>query len=261
MTEPELRVTRDEGIATITLNRPGKLNSLTAGMLEALLAALAEAEADASVRVVILTGAGRGFCAGQDLNERASNPADTRLDLGQSIERRYNPLVRFLRDMEKPVIGAVNGVAAGAGANLALACDIVIAARSAKFIQAFCRIGLIPDSGGTFTLPRLVGRARAAGLMLLGEDLPAERAAEWGLIWKCVADETLEEEALSIARRLAGLPATGLALIKRALVASFENGFDAQLDLERDLQHIAGESEEYRERVAAFLNKRAPRET
>lgn len=248
---------RNGAVATLTLNRPDKLNSFNEALHRALRAALEEIEADPAVRAVLLTGAGKGFCAGQDLSDR-NVAADQPLDLGATIETYYNPLVRRLRALEKPVVCAVNGVAAGAGANLALACDIVLAARSARFIQAFCKIGLVPDSGGTYFLPRLVGEARAKALALLGEPLSAEQAEAWGLIWKAVDDDRLQAEAMALAQRLAMGPTMGLGLIKRALNASFANDLDRQLDLERDLQREAGGSADYREGVAAFIQKRQP---
>jgi len=208
---------------------------------------------------VLLTGAGRGFCAGQDLGDRVLGEGDTPPDLGATLERWYNPLVRRIRRLDRPVVCAVNGVAAGAGANIALACDIVLAARSASFIQAFARIGLVPDSGGTWLLPRLVGEARARALALLGEKVDAETAAAWGMIWRVVDDERLLEEARALADRLAAGPTRGFALIKRALLESWTNDLDAQLDLERDLQREAGRTEDYREGVRAFVEKRPPR--
>ncbi|HEY6335856.1 MAG TPA: 2-(1,2-epoxy-1,2-dihydrophenyl)acetyl-CoA isomerase PaaG [Alphaproteobacteria bacterium] len=245
-----------EGIASITLNRPEKLNAFTAELHGELREAIAIAAEDVNIRALLLTGAGRGFCAGQDLNDRATAPGEAPRDLGHTLDSLYNPLVRSLRALPKPVVCAVNGVAAGAGANLALACDIVLAARSARFIQAFCRLGLVPDSGGTYFLPRLVGQARALGLGLLGEPLSAERAAEIGLIWQCVDDDKLAEEARKLAGLLAALPPVGLALIKRAINSSSGNDLDRQLDLERDLQRVAGRTEDYREGVNAFLQKR-----
>jgi 2-(1,2-epoxy-1,2-dihydrophenyl)acetyl-CoA isomerase len=247
-----------DGTATITLNRPDKLNSFTTEMHGELRDALAKVADDDGIRALLLTGAGRGFCAGQDLSDRSVQPGEAPRDLGQTLDTLYNPLVRTLRGLPKPVVCAVNGVAAGAGANIALACDIVLAARSANFIQAFCRIGLVPDSGGTYALPRLVGSARAMGLALLGEPVPAERAVEIGLIWKCVEDDKLLAEAQALARHLATQPTKGLALIKQALNASLANDLDRQLDLERDLQRIAGRTEDYPEGVAAFLAKRKP---
>jgi 2-(1,2-epoxy-1,2-dihydrophenyl)acetyl-CoA isomerase len=248
----------DAGVATIALNRPDKLNSFNEQMHGELRAALAELRDDSQVRCLLLTGRGRGFCAGQDLGERNMQPGSAPPDLGATIERNYNPLVRALRSMPKPIVCAVNGVAAGAGASVALACDLVLAARSAKFVQAFSKIGLLPDTGGTWLLPRLAGSARAAGLALLGDALPAEQAAQWGLIWKCVDDDKLAGEADALARHLATQPTRALAAIKQALQLSTGNGLDAQLDLERDLQRELGRSEDYREGVTAFLAKRAP---
>ena len=248
-----------DGVARITLNRPDRLNSFTRQMHAEVRAALAAVAADAAVRVLVLTGAGRGFCAGQDLSDRAVSPGDAPVDLGESIERDYLPLVQGLRALPMPVVCAVNGVAAGAGANIALACDIVVAARSASFIQAFCRIGLVPDSGGTWFLPRLVGSARAAGLALLGDKLPADEAASWGLILQCVDDAELAPTVERIAAQLAQASPRGLAAIKRALQAGAANSLDAPLALERDLQRELGFGADYREGVAAFLEKRTPR--
>lgn len=248
----------DQGVALLSLNRPEQLNSFNAQMHGEVREALKQVRQHSDVRVLLLTGEGRGFCAGQDLADRNVAPGAQMPDLGASIEKFYNPLVRALRELPMPVICAVNGVAAGAGANIPLACDLVLAARSAKFIQAFCKLGLVPDSGGTWALPRLVGMARAKALALLGERLTAEQAEQWGLIYQCVDDEALRETALQLARQLATQPTTGLALIKRALNASFDNSFDQQLDLERDLQRLAGRSADYREGVAAFMAKRTP---
>jgi 2-(1,2-epoxy-1,2-dihydrophenyl)acetyl-CoA isomerase len=252
-----LIVEPDGAVMTVTLNRPDKLNSFNETMHRELRDALDRIGRDPAVRAVLLTGAGKGFCAGQDLGDRAM-AAGQDIDLGATLEATYNPLVRRLRALEKPVVCAVNGVAAGAGANVALACDIVLAARSARFIQAFCKIGLVPDSGGTWFLPRLVGEARARALALLGEPVPAEQAEAWGLIWKAVDDDRLMDEACAIAQRLAAGPTKGLGLIKRALNASSASGLDRQLDLERDLQREAGRTADYREGVAAFLEKRPP---
>lgn len=257
MTPETIRFEVRDGVATLTLNRPDKLNSFNEQMHRELAAALDRVEADATVRAVLLTGAGRGFCAGQDLSDR-SFPDGESPDLGDTLERFYNPLVRRLRALPRPIVCAVNGVAAGAGANLALACDIVLAARSAKFIQAFCKIGLVPDSGGTFLLRRLIGEARAKALALLGEPVTAEQAEAWGLIWKAVDDAALMDEATRLAHHLARQPTRGLGLIKQAIHASATNSLDAQLDLERDLQREAGRTEDYREGVRAFLEKRAP---
>jgi 2-(1,2-epoxy-1,2-dihydrophenyl)acetyl-CoA isomerase len=249
------------GIARVTLNRPDRLNSFTAKMHEELRDALGKVKADSTARVLLLTGAGRGFCAGQDLSDRAVAPGDAPVDLGASIEANYRPLVLALRSFPIPVVCAVNGVAAGAGANLALACDLVIAAKSASFIQAFCKIGLIPDSGGTFFLPRLVGTARAMGLALLGDKLSAQQATDWGLIWKCVEDADLTTTVDTLLAQLAHAPTKGLVATRRALHASANSTLEAQLDLERDLQRELGNSADYREGVGAFLAKRAPQFT
>ncbi|MBR9882489.1 MAG: 2-(1,2-epoxy-1,2-dihydrophenyl)acetyl-CoA isomerase [Oceanospirillales bacterium] len=248
----------DQGVAVLTLNRPASLNSFNATMHAEVRDALKQLRRDDSVRCLLITGNGRGFCAGQDLSDR-NVAADAEMpDLGRSIETFYNPLIRTLRELPLPVICAVNGVAAGAGANIALACDIVFAARSASFIQAFCKIGLVPDSGGTWTLPRLIGPARAMALSMLGDKISAEQAANWGMIWSCVDDEALMDSALTCARHLATQPTRGLALIKRALNESSTNTLDQQLDLERDLQRLAGRTADYREGVAAFMEKRKP---
>jgi 2-(1,2-epoxy-1,2-dihydrophenyl)acetyl-CoA isomerase len=251
-------VSLEAGVLTVTLNRPDKLNAFIPDMHRELRAALERAKDDAAIRAVLLTGAGRGFCAGQDLSERNLAPGSAPIDLSVSLGSNYNPLVRRLRELPKPVVCAVNGVAAGAGANLALACDLVIAARSASFVQSFARIGLVPDSGGTYFLPRLVGSARAMGLALLGDQLAAEDAERWGLIWKVVDDSRIMEEAMGVAKKLAAGPTRGYGLTKKALYASPGNSLDAQLDLERDLQREAGFSEDYREGVAAFMQKRGP---
>lgn len=248
-----------DGVATLTLNRPDRLNSFTTEMHREVRAALDAVQSDAAVRCLLITGAGRGFCAGQDLSDRAVAPGEVLPDIGESLEKYYNPLVRTLRALPFPVLCAVNGVAAGAGANLALACDIVLAARSASFIQAFCKIGLLPDSGGTWTLPRLVGPARAMALALLGDTVRAEQAADWGMIWKVVDDAALMDEAQALARHFATAPTAGLAMIKQAINAAATNSLDQQLDLERDLQRQAGRTADYREGVAAFMAKRAPR--
>ena len=242
------------GYRLIALNRPERLNALTVEMAEALSAALDTAAADSSCRAILLTGAGRAFCAGQDLTAIAGMaPAD----LAHLLDH-YHPLIRKLRALPMPVICAVNGVAAGAGANLALASDIVLAARGANFVQAFARIGLIPDCGGTWFLPRLVGMARARALAMLAEPLPAATAAEWGMIWQVFDDDRLMGEAHTLAARLAGAATLGLALTKRALDAAEINDLDRQLDLERDLQAEAGASPDHAEGVRAFLDKRPP---
>ncbi len=250
-----------DGVAEIALNRPDRLNSFTGEMHGELRDALARVQAEPAVRCLLLTGRGRGFCAGQDLQDRAQTAAAGAPDLGDSLQQNYNPLIRTLTGLPLPVIAAVNGVAAGAGANIALACDIVLAARSASFVQAFCRLGLVPDSGGTWLLPHLGGRARAMGLAMLGDKLPAEQAAAWGMIWECLPDEALMPRARGLARHLATQPTAGLARIKQAINAAGSNSLDVQLDLERDLQRQAGRSADYREGVAAFLEKREPRFT
>jgi 2-(1,2-epoxy-1,2-dihydrophenyl)acetyl-CoA isomerase len=243
-----------DGIARLTLNRPDRLNSFTVRMHEEVADALGRLE---GARTLILTGAGRGFCAGQDLGDRAVAPGEA-VDLGESVERRYNPLIRTLPALPMPVIARVNGVAAGAGANIALACDIVVAAKSARFIQSFAAIGLIPDSGGTWVLPRLVGQARALGLALTGEPLEAERAAEWGLIWKAVDDDRLDAEVNALATRFAAGPTRGLARIKAMIRESWGQSLEAELDRQRDAMRELGYSEDYREGVAAFMEKRKP---
>ena len=252
-------VERRGGWTTVTLNRPDRLNAFNTDMHRRLAEALDDAAAETACRAVLLTGAGRGFSAGQDLSDRMQ--ADGPVDLGATLDATYNPLTRRIRGLRKPVICAVNGVAAGAGANIAFACDIVIAARSAKFIQAFVKIGLVPDSGGTFFLPRLIGDARARALAMLGEPVSAEQAEAWGLVWKVVDDANLRDEADKLADHLATQPTEGLALIKEAFNASAGNDLDRQLDLERDLQRRAGRTPDYAEGVRAFMEKRPPRFT
>jgi len=250
----------DADIARLTLNRPDKLNSFNATMHGEVQDALRRVTA-AQARVLVVTGAGRGFCAGQDLGDRAVAPGTQAVDLGDSIEKNYKPLVLALHNLPMPVIAAVNGVAAGAGANIALACDLVIAARSASFVQAFSKLGLVPDSGGTWTLPRLVGNARALGLTLLGQKLAAEQAAAWGLIWQCVEDSELQPTVDALARQLAVAPTRGLAATKAAIRGSWQRSLAEQLDVERDLQRDLGRSADYAEGVSAFGEKRAPRFT
>jgi 2-(1,2-epoxy-1,2-dihydrophenyl)acetyl-CoA isomerase len=249
----------DNGIAVLTLNRPDKLNSFTQAMHLEVRDALDKVQSDRAVRVLVLTGAGRGFCAGQDLSDRAVEPGSPGVDLGESVEKFYAPLVLTLRSLPMPVICAVNGVAAGAGANLALACDIVLAAKSASFIEAFCKLGLIPDTGGTWVLPRLLGPARAMGLALLGDKLPAEKAEEWGLIWRCVPDEALMTEAMAMAEHFAKAPTKGLAFTKKAMLASWTNTLEQQLQMEAGMMRELGYSQDYREGVSAFIEKRQPR--
>jgi 2-(1,2-epoxy-1,2-dihydrophenyl)acetyl-CoA isomerase len=245
-------------IARITLNRPDRLNSFTAQMHTELRDAL---DSLGEARVVVLTGAGRGFCAGQDLNDRAVSSGEHPVDLGVTVETCWNPLIRKLTSLPQPVVARVNGVAAGAGANIALACDITVAAKSAKFIQSFSAIGLVPDSGGTWALPRLVGQARALGLALTGDPLPAEKAAEWGLIWKAVEDEALDIEVDAIATKLASLPPLGLAAIKEMIRSSWQYSLDEELDRQAGTMRRLGFTNDYREGVAAFLEKREPKFT
>ena len=247
---------RDGPIARITLNRPDRLNSFNQQMHSELAELFRDGFQDS--RVIVLSGAGRGFCAGQDLNDRAVSTGDHPVDLGMTVETAWNPLVRALTSLPQPVIARVNGVAAGAGANIALACDIVIAARSAKFIQSFSAIGLIPDSGGTWVLPRLVGQARAMGLALTGEPLSAEKAEQWGLIWKCADDDSLDSEVDAIAQKLASLPPLGLGAIKKMIRETWSHTLDQELHHQRDMMRRLGFTEDYREGVAAFLEKRQP---
>ena len=248
----------DAGVARLTLDRPETLNSFTAAMHAEVREVLELAASDTQVRAVLITGNGRGFCAGQDLNDRAVTADQAPVDLGDSVEKFYNPLIRLVTSMEKPVVCAVNGIAAGAGANLALACDIVIAGRSAAFLESFARLGLVPDSGGTWILPRLVGMARARGMAMLAPKISAEQALAWGMIWDVVDDDELAATARELAGQLATQPTRGFAFTKRALAASTTNTLDAQLDLERDLMRAAGRTHDYREGVAAFLEKRMP---
>jgi len=244
----------DGPIARITLNRPDRLNSFTVQMHEELRGALGRL---GEVRVLVLTGAGRGFCAGQDLNDRAVAPGEA-VDLGETVERSWNPLVRTLAALPQPVIARINGVAAGAGASLAMACDLVVAARSAKFIQSFAAIGLVPDTGGSWHLTRHLGQARALGLALTGDPVSAEQAADWGLIWKCVDDEALDATVDTLAEKLAAMPPLGLAAIKQIIRTSWDRSLDKELDLQRDEMRRLGFTEDYREGVAAFLEKRTP---
>jgi 2-(1,2-epoxy-1,2-dihydrophenyl)acetyl-CoA isomerase len=260
MSYESIMFTVADGVARLTLNRPDKLNSFTSAMHVEVRDALARL-APEGARVLVITGAGRGFCAGQDLGDRTVLPDGVRADLGESIEKNYMPLVLALRGLPLPVVAAVNGVAAGAGANIALACDLVVAARSAVFIQSFARLGLVPDAGGTWTLPRLVGNARALGLALLGDKLPAQQAAEWGLIWRCVDDVELGGTVDALAAQLAVAPTRGLSRTKEAIHASWGRSFEEALVAERDLQRELGFSDDYAEGVAAFTAKRTPRFT
>jgi 2-(1,2-epoxy-1,2-dihydrophenyl)acetyl-CoA isomerase len=241
-------------VARITLNRPERLNSFINQMHEEIRDALGHLD---DARVLVLTGAGRGFCAGQDLNDRAVAPGEP-VDLGETVSSFWNPLIRTLTSLPQPIVARVNGVAAGAGANIALACDIVVAAKSARFIQSFSAIGLIPDSGGTWVLPRLVGQARALGLALTSEPLSAEKAAEWGLIWKAVDDEALDTEVDTLARKLAALPPLGLAAIKEMIRSSWQYSLDEELVRQAGAMRRLGFTQDYREGVAAFLEKRQP---
>ena len=262
MSESLVLSAQQGAVLTLTLNRPESLNSFTSALHRQLMAALDAAAADAAVRCLVITGAGRGFCAGQDLSDPMvapqPDPAAVPKDLGAVIDDYYRPLVLRLRSMPMPVVAAVNGVAAGAGANLALACDIVLAGRSASFIQAFSKIGLIPDSGGTWLLPRLVGRARALGLALLGDKLPAAEAERIGLIWRCVDDTALADAALSLASRLAARSTRGLVATRHAFDAAQALSLDVALVEEARLQHELGFAHDYQEGIAAFMAKRAP---
>lgn len=259
MDEKTIIVEEKNAVGYLRLNRPQRLNSLNVKMHQVISSVLTAWAKDTAIRAVVLTAEGRGFCAGQDLNDRVVDPDADAPDLGLTLEKHYNPLIKLITEMPKPVICAVNGVAAGAGANIALACDIVIAARSASFIQAFCRLGLIPDSGGTWFLPRLVGQAQAMGLAMLGDQISAERAVSLGMIWMMVEDDALKAEAEKLAEHLAKQPTYGLSLIKKAIHAAAHHSLDDQLILERDLQRLAGRSSDYKEGVQAFMQKRTPR--
>jgi 2-(1,2-epoxy-1,2-dihydrophenyl)acetyl-CoA isomerase len=256
LSQPVLLDRLENGVLTLTLNRPERLNALNGALIEALSAGIKRAGTEHGCRAVLITGAGRGFCAGADLANRAFSPGDARPDLGAALENGLNPIIRGVRNLPKPVVCAVNGPAAGAGANIALACDIVLAAKSAQFLQAFARIGLIPDAGGTFVLPRLIGDARARALMMLAEPIGAERAEAIGMIYRAIDDQDLMGEAHTVAERLAAGSTHALGLMKRALAASPTSTLDAQLNLERDLQREAGRSDDYMEGVRAFLDKR-----
>ena len=250
----EFRV--EAGVATLTLNRPDTLNSFNTEMHEEVRTAMRQVQEDPSIRCLLLTANGRGFCAGQDLGDRAVSTDGGVPDLGESVEKNYNPLIKSIMGLPKPVVCAVNGVAAGAGASIALACDIVLAARSANFIQVFCKIGLVPDSGGTWNLPRAVGLPRAKGLAMLGDKLPAEQAEAWGLIWRCVDDEKLQIEAGKLASHFATQPTRGLGMIKKLLRESFDNTLSEQLELEKNAMQELGQSHDYQEGVAAFMERR-----
>ena len=248
---------KDGGI-TIILNRPDQLNAFNEDQHHEFRSALELARDDETIRAILISGAGRAFCAGQDLGDRNPAKMSGPPDLGETIETFYNPLIRLIRAIPKPVICAVNGVAAGAGANIALSCDIVLAAKSAKFIQAFAKLGLVPDSGGTWFIPRLIGEARAKGIMMTGLPVSASQAENWGMIWKAVDDEDLMPEAAALLKHFADAPTFGLGLMKQTIHASAANNLDQQLDLERDMQSSAGHSADYAEGVAAFLEKRKP---
>ncbi len=254
--ESAVIVNKHHGWHEVTLNRPERLNAFTAAMHKGLSDAFAEIEADSACRAVLITGAGRGFCAGQDLTERMDRTVP--VDLGATLEATYNRLVRRIRSLGKPVVCAVNGVAAGAGANFALACDIVLAARSARFIEAFIKIGLVPDAGGSWYLPRLVGLARAKAMAMLGEPVSGEEAAQWGMVWKVFDDEALMPEARRMTAHISTMPTQALALMKQQFDASETNTLDQQLDLERDLQRRAGATPDNLEGVRAFIEKRSP---
>lgn len=248
----------DQGVAVLTLNRPASLNSFNALMHDEVREAIKDARDNTDVRCLVITGTGRGFCAGQDLSDRAVKVSAEAPDLGESVEKNYNPLIRNIMTMEKPVLCAVNGVAAGAGASIALACDIVLAAKSAKFIQAFCKIGLVPDSGGTFNLVRALGLPRAKALALLGDKLSAEQAQNWGMIWQCVEDDSLMDETMTLALHLATQPTKGLAKIKELMNNSFSTPMHQQLELEKFAMRELGRTSDYREGVSAFMEKRLP---
>jgi 2-(1,2-epoxy-1,2-dihydrophenyl)acetyl-CoA isomerase len=258
MEETPVLAALEAGILTLTLNRPQRLNAMSPLLIEAMIGQLGRARDDAGVRAVLLTGTGRGFCAGADL--AGSGPgdagADGKPDLGTAMDRLFNPMIRAIRSLPKPVVAAVNGVAAGGGANLALACDIVLAARSARFDQAFVRISLVPDLGGTWFLPHMVGDARARALAMLGSSVPAEQAERMGMVWQVIDDDALMAEARKLAGHLAAGPTLSYAAIKQAMNSAGINSLDAQLDLERDLQRDLGRSADFKEGVAAFRAKR-----
>jgi len=247
----------EAGIARITLNRPDRLNSFTVAMHTELRDAIGKVKTDPSVRVLLLTGAGRGFCAGQDLSDRSVAPGAKPVDLGDTVEQWWAPLVMSLRTLPMPVVSAVNGVAAGAGANVALAGDLVLATKSASFIQPFCKLGLIPDTGGTWILPRLLGTARAMGLAMLGDKLGAEQAEAWGLIWKAIPDDQFKDEVEKLLVHLSQAPTKGLARTKELIYANGSAPLEQALKREADVMRELGFSDDYREGVAAFLEKRS----
>ncbi len=257
-TDNVLITTQHDGFAVLQLNRPQQLNAFNTELHQALYQALQQAGDDEDCRAIIITGAGRGFCAGQDLGERNPNNRSDKANLGETLEKFYNPLVTLIRNMPKPIICAVNGVAAGAGANIAFACDFTIAAVSAKFIESFCKLGLVPDAGGSHTLTHRIGEARAKAMTMLGEPIDATTAADWGLIYQAVADDALMDTALALAERLAKAPTYGLGLTKLAIHEAQNQSFEEQLLLEKDYQQRAGYSPDYDEGVQAFLEKRPP---
>ena len=258
MATPILLADRREGVLVLTLNRPDVLNSINASLADALVSAFRSAADDTGLRAVLLTGSGRAFCAGQDLADVLPAPDRPQPDLGDIVRRQYNPIVHAIRTLEKPVVCAVNGVAAGAGANIAFACDITLAADSATFIQSFAKVGLIPDSGGTFILPRIIGLQRAAALTMLGDKLDANRAKEWGLLYDVVPAAALADASFALARRLADMPTRALGLAKRGFNAAFANSLNTQLALEEELQREAGRTADYAEGVRSFVEKRTP---
>lgn len=257
-TSPFLLVEQADGVLTLTLHRPDVLNSFNQAMAQALQGALQQAADDATVRAVVLTGAGRGFCAGQDLAEALPQDGQPLPDIGAVVRASYNPIIRAIRTLEKPVLCAVNGIAAGAGANLAFACDLTIAAEDASFVESFAKLGLIPDTSGTFFVPRLAGVQRATGMFFLAEKIPARQAKEWGLIWDVVPAADLRATVQALAHRLATQATRGFGLTKRALNASFANSLEAQLEVEARAMDEAGRTADYEEGVRAFLEKRTP---
>ncbi len=258
MGEQTVLYDKQGAVAVVTLNRPDKLNAFNTEMHELLAQIFDKIDKDKEVRCLLLTGAGRGFCAGQDLGDRKVS-GDKKIDLGETVGKYYNPLIKRLHNSDIPTVCAVNGVAAGAGANIALACDIVIASENAKFVEVFSNIGLLPDSGGTYHLPRHIGLARALGMSLLAEPVPADKALAWGLIWAVAKAEDLMDRAMKIAKALAAKPPIGLRLNRAAIRASFNHDLDTQLELERLSMREAGYTEDYSEAVAAFLQKRKPK--